>query len=162
MTRVRLRAANLDDVGRISEIVEVAYSPWVDRIGIRPRPMDDDYAEVVARGSATVAEREGKVLGVLVTRADAEGNHLVDNLAVEPCSQGAGVGRSLLALAEDSARVAGADSIYLFTHERMIENIGWYFSLGYAEFERRPIPEGSLVYMRKPLTEARPISKKES
>jgi 3'-phosphoadenosine 5'-phosphosulfate sulfotransferase len=42
---VRIRPAEPADARAIAEIVERAYGGYVERIGLRPGPMDDDYAE---------------------------------------------------------------------------------------------------------------------
>ena len=60
-------------------------------------------------------------------------------------------GRALLEFAETEARRAGFDSIDLFTHEKMTENLAIYSKLGYMEYDRRSQGDFSLVYMRKHL-----------
>jgi ribosomal protein S18 acetylase RimI-like enzyme len=147
---VRLRAATAADVGRLEELVRTAYGHYVERIGGPPGPMTDDYAEVVRRYRVTVAESGGEIVGLIVLRATDEG-FLVDNVAVEPSHQGTGVGRALLEHGEDSAREAGFDSIYLYTHELMAENLALYARIGYVEFDRRAHGDACLVYLRKPL-----------
>ena len=147
---VSLRPAEPADAERLAQIVEAAYSPYVERIGARPRPMDDDYGELVARGVLTVAERGGEPIG-LVALEESDGRFEVDNLAVDPAHQGTGAGRALLEHAEAEALRAGFDSIHLFTHETMTESLSLYEAIGYVEYERRDVGAGSLVFMRKPL-----------
>jgi ribosomal protein S18 acetylase RimI-like enzyme len=77
---------------------------------------------------------------------------LIDNVAVNPSHRGKGVGKALLAFAEAEARRAGFDSIYLYTHEKMTENIALYAKIGYVEYDRRSQGDFSLVYMRKHLS----------
>jgi ribosomal protein S18 acetylase RimI-like enzyme len=151
VSEVRLRPAAHSDARRIAELVVAAYGHYVDRLGGRPRPMDDDYEEIVDRGVATVAELDGQIIGLIVTGVDDEAERFIDNLAVDPAFQGMGVGRALLAHAEKTLHSAGASSVYLFTHEKMTENLGFYRSVGYRETDRRPVTGGSLVYLRKPL-----------
>ena len=103
---VSLRPAEPADAERLAQIVEAAYSPYVERIGARPRPMDDDYDELVARGVLTVAERGGEPIG-LVALEESEGRFEVDNLAVDPAHQGTGAGRALLEHAEAEALRVG-------------------------------------------------------
>jgi ribosomal protein S18 acetylase RimI-like enzyme len=146
-----LRLATPTDVARLTELVHSAYGRYVDRIGGPPRPMTDDYADVVRKGHAVVAERGGEIVGLIVLRTDAEG-FLVDNVAVDPAHQGTGIGRALLEFAEAEARRAGFDSIYLYTHERMTENLALYSRLGYVEYDRRRAGAAGLVYLRKNLT----------
>jgi ribosomal protein S18 acetylase RimI-like enzyme len=145
-----LRPATEADVPRLTELVRSAYEHYVERIGGPPRPMTDDYAEVVRDAQVTVDERGGEIVGLLVLREDAEG-FLVDNVAVDPPHRGTGVGRELLELAEAEALRAGYDSIYLYTHEKMTENLALYSRIGYVEFDRRPKGGFHIVYLRKQL-----------
>lgn len=85
---------------------------------------------------------------------DDEG-FLLDNVAVDPAHRGSGVGRALLEHAEAAARRAGFDSIYLYTHEKMTENLALYARIGYVEYDRRSHGEANLVYLRKDLERRR-------
>jgi ribosomal protein S18 acetylase RimI-like enzyme len=147
---VLLRRAKAADVPRLTELVQAAYGHYVERLGGPPRPMTDDYADVVRRDQVTVAERSGEIVGLIVLAVGDEG-FLVDNVAVDPSHQGSGVGRALLERAEGVARRAGFDSIYLYTHEKMTENLALYSRLGYVEYDRRLHGEACLVYLRKRL-----------
>jgi ribosomal protein S18 acetylase RimI-like enzyme len=146
-----VRPATQADVPRLTALVQAAYGHYVERIGGPPRPMTDDYAEVVRTHDVTVAERGGEVVGLIVLAVDDEG-FSIDNVAVDPSHQGTGVGRALLESAEVAARRAGFDSIYLFTHERMTENLALYARVGYVEYDRRLHGGASLVYLRKSLS----------
>src|SRR5829696_3402087 len=117
-----LRPATQADVARLTELVRAAYGHYVERLGGPPRPLTDDYAQVVAGRRVTVAERGGEIAGLIVLDAGDEG-FVVDNVAIDPAHQRTGVGRALLEHAELAARRAGFDSIRLFTHERMTENV---------------------------------------
>jgi hypothetical protein len=46
---------------------------------------------------------------------------------------------------------AGFDSIYLYTHERMVENQALYSRIGYVEYDRRLHGGARIVYLRKKL-----------
>jgi ribosomal protein S18 acetylase RimI-like enzyme len=145
-----LRPATEADVRRLTELVQAAYGHYVGRLGGPPRPMTDDYADVVRNFKVTVAERGGEIVGLIVLGVSDEG-FLVDNVAVDPAHQGSGVGRELLEHAEDAARRAGFDSIYLYTHELMAENLALYSRIGYVEYDRRLHGDACLVYLRKEL-----------
>jgi ribosomal protein S18 acetylase RimI-like enzyme len=147
---VSLRPATPADVPRLTELVRAAYEHYVERLGGPPRPMTDDYADVVRSAQVTVATRDGEIVGLIVLRVTSEG-FLVDNVAVDPSHQGVGVGRALLEHAEDAARRAGCDSVYLYTHERMTENLALYSRIGYVEYDRRPHGQARVVYLRKRL-----------
>jgi ubiquinone/menaquinone biosynthesis C-methylase UbiE/ribosomal protein S18 acetylase RimI-like enzyme len=145
-----LRQAGVADVPRLAELVRGAYGHYVERLGEPPRPMTDDYAEVVRRFRVTVAEHRGQIVGLIASGVDDEG-FVVDNVAVDPSHQGRGVGRLLLEHAELDARRAGFDSIYLYTHELMVENLAYYSRLGYVEYDRRLQGKARVVYLRKQL-----------
>lgn len=149
-----IRAAVPDDAGRIAELVEAAYGPWVPRIGLRPGPMDDDYAALVGEGDVFVLVDPGDatgpaVVGVLVLRPAGEDALMVENVAVDPARQGQGLGPTLLAFAEAEARTRGIGELRLYTHELMTENIGLYERLGWSEYDRRASNGFARVFMRK-------------
>ncbi|MGH3994978.1 MAG: GNAT family N-acetyltransferase, partial [Pseudonocardiaceae bacterium] len=145
-----LRSADRRDASKVAALVDDAYGHYVERIGMLPGPMTEDYAEVIRNRRVTVAESEGAVVGVLVLDVTDDGFG-IDNVAVHPSRQGTGLGRRLLELAEEEARRAGFDSVYLYTHEKLVENLALYSRNGYVEFDRRPMGDFSLVFMRKPL-----------
>jgi ribosomal protein S18 acetylase RimI-like enzyme len=143
-----LRPAKLEDATAVSNCVKAAYRHYVDRNGKYPAPMLDDYAQVIREHDVTVVERAGEIVGVLVVWEAAEG-FLLDNVAVHPDGQGAGIGRRLLELAEEKALAAGHDSIYLYTQEIMTENQALYARIGYVEYARRTELGLDRIYMRK-------------
>lgn len=145
-----VRPAASGDAPAVTACVEAAYRHYVERNGKYPAPMLDDYALVIAEHDVTIAECNGEIGGVLVVR-EAEEGFLLDNIAVHPDCQGAGVGRRLLQLSEDKARAAGYDSIYLYTQEIMVENQALYARIGYVEYARRHEVGLDRVYMRKQL-----------
>lgn len=130
-----VRLARDDDVSLLSDLVERAYSPYIDRIGRRPSPMDDDYAEKVREGRVFVAD-DGGVTGLIVLIA-ALHHLLVENVAVDPNRQGTGIGRALLTYAETYAREHGLRELRLYTNATMSENLTLYPRLGYIEIDRR-------------------------
>ena len=105
------------------------------RIGRRPSPMDQDYAERVREAQVFVWDDRG-VRGVLVLVA-ASDHLLIENVAVDPLAQGRGIGRGLLEHAEHEAAALGLDELRLYTNAAMTENIALYARLGYREDGRR-------------------------
>ena len=144
------RSATGADVPKVAALVDAAYGHYVKRLGVLPRPMTDDYAEVIANQRVTVAESHGTIVGVIVLTVEDEG-FLIDNVAVDPSYRGQGLGRALLEFAEAEARRTDFDSIHLYTHEKMTENLAIYSKFGYIEYDRRSQGDFSLVYMRKHL-----------
>jgi ribosomal protein S18 acetylase RimI-like enzyme len=147
----RLRPAAPSDAEAVAALVDAAYGHYVERIGRPPGPMTDDYGEVIRTCDVTVAsDPDGAVVGALVLAVTDEG-FAVENVAVHPAHQGRGLGRALLELAEAEARRAGFDSLYLYTHEKMSENLALYARIGYVEYERRSEKGLARVFMRKQL-----------
>ena len=143
-----LRSATSADAAKVTALVMAAYGHYPEQIGMVPRPMTDDYAQVIMNYQVMVAESHQTIVGVIVLVITDQG-FLIDNVAVDPSYRGKGLGRTLLEFAEAEARRAGFDSIYLYTHEKMKENIALYSGIGYVEYDRHPQGEFSLVYMRK-------------
>lgn len=147
---LRLRPARPSDAPALAKLVDEAYDHYVERMGTPPRPMTDDYDDVIRSQRVTVAEVDGAIVGLVALTVTDEG-FLIDNIAVDPRRQGSGVGRTLLVFAEDEARRGGFDSIHLYTNEVMVENIALYTRIGYVEFDRRARGAYSVVYLRKRL-----------
>ncbi len=151
MTEPVLRPAGPEDVARLTEVAQAAYGRYIERIGRPPRPYTDDYAEVMRNFSVTIAEVDGEIVGLIAIGPDEEG-FVVDNVAVDPAHEGTGVGRALLEHADAQAAAEGFDSIYLYTHELMTENIALYRRIGYVEYDRRVLGgDAPVVFLRKPL-----------
>jgi ribosomal protein S18 acetylase RimI-like enzyme len=133
---VDVRRATPADAPRLSYVAELAYSPYLPRMGgVRPGPMDTDYAAAVADTEAWVASVDGEVVGFVLLASEGDAM-LLENVAVLPSHHGQGIGRALLVLAEERARAAGLSSIRLYTHVTMVENQRLYERLGYVETHR--------------------------
>jgi ribosomal protein S18 acetylase RimI-like enzyme len=145
-----LRPARGSDAVELAALVDEAYGHYVERLGMLPGPMTEDYTVVIRDRAVTVAESEGAIVGAIVLGPGEDG-FTIDNVAVHPKRQGEGIGRALLELAEAEARGAGHDTIHLYTHEKMTENQALYARIGYAEYERRAGDGFSRVFMRKRL-----------
>jgi GNAT superfamily N-acetyltransferase len=131
---VRIRPAHPEDTPAVAALVERAFTMYIARIGRRPAPMDADHAAQVAAGHVFLAEdpATGRPLGCIVLMAEPD-HLLVDTVAVDPDAQGHGLGRGLLAFAEDRARGLLLAEIRLYTHALMTENRSMYAHLGYEE-----------------------------
>ena len=147
---MKLRPATLTDAPAVAACVNNAFGHYIERIGMKPAPMEMDYAHEIREHQVFVVEDAGQVVGSLVLGITEEG-FLLDVIAVDPKYWGKGVGRIMLEHAEAEAKRQGFDSIYLFTHEKMTENQALYKKIGYLEYDRRLENGRKRVYMRKPL-----------
>jgi galactokinase len=146
-----IRPARADEAPLAAALVDRAYGHYVERIGVRPRPLDDDYGAIVAAGELWLLH-DPEPAGLLVLRT-VDDHLLVDNVAVEPARQGEGLGPALLAFAEAEAARRGLPELRLFTNAAMTENIALYGRLGWVEYERRAEGPYSRVFFRKRTSE---------
>jgi N-acetylglutamate synthase-like GNAT family acetyltransferase len=146
---VEIRKASAADLEAVTAVVERAYSGYVPRIGRRPKPMDDDYAELIEAGKVWVLA-DPEVVGITVLEPAAD-HLLVENVAVHPARQGEGLGPQLLAFAEGEARARELSELRLYTHELMTENIELYGRLGWEAYDRRQGDGFARVFFRKRL-----------
>jgi ribosomal protein S18 acetylase RimI-like enzyme len=150
MDKPRVRSAIAADVPAIEEIMNHAYRHFVARIGKPPGPMLEDYAARVSEGVVWVLEEEA-VIAAIIVLLPMPTYMLLDNIAVSPARQGLGLGRRLLAFAEDEALRRGYCEIRLYTHQTMVENQRLYTSVGYEETGRGTEAGYDRVFMRKQL-----------
>ena len=109
-----------------------------------------DYGAAILAGEAWVLVEGDDAAGVLVMRPK-EDHLFVETVAVRTGWQGKGLGRMLMAFAEQEARDRGLQEIRLYTNEKMTENLPFYRGLGYEE-TGRGLDEGyRRVFMKKGL-----------
>jgi ribosomal protein S18 acetylase RimI-like enzyme len=131
-----MRRARPDEADAVGALVEAAFARHVEAVGRRPAPMDDDHAAHIAAGEQWVGEAPDGSLSSAIVLTE-EGDHLhVDNVAVAPALQGRGLGRALLAFADDEARRRGLAEVRLYTNAAMTDNLVFYPRLGFVETAR--------------------------
>ena len=143
-----IRQATTGDVDGVRECVREAYAKYVGRIGKEPAPMLVDYKAAILAGEAWVLVEGDDTSGVLVMRPEKD--HLfVETVAVRTAWQGKGLGRKLMAFAEEAARYQGLREIRLYTNEKMTENFPFYRGLGFEETGRGFDAGYRRVFMKK-------------
>jgi ribosomal protein S18 acetylase RimI-like enzyme len=146
-----IRPAEPGDAAVVRDLVRTAYSKYVERIGKEPAPMLEDYGALIRAGEVWVWDEGGEVLGLLVMRP-AEDHLYMGNVAVAPGHQGRGLGRELVAFAEERATAYGLSEVRLYTNEKMHENLAVYAKLGFEETGRGVDGDYRRVFMRKRLS----------
>jgi len=148
-----VRPAVAADGDRMVQVAQAAYQHYVRRIGRPPAPMTADYARIAGSGAAWVAEQHGHLVGFVVLELHAD-HLLLENVAVDPAQQGAGVGGRLLALVEEQARLMGLPEVRLFTNAAMTENLEYYPRRGYRQTHRAEQDGYQRVFFSKHLNDA--------
>jgi ribosomal protein S18 acetylase RimI-like enzyme len=147
-----IRPATAADRATIEAIVNAAYAKYIARIGKPPGPMLDDYGVLIGQGAVhVVADPDGTIAALIVLLLQTD-HLLLDNIAVHPDRQGGGLGRRLIAFAEDEAHRLGFRDVRLYTHATMTENIALYRRLGFKETGRAEQGGYDRVFMCKRLT----------
>ncbi len=145
----KIRPAQFDDLTAVERIASVAYAKYVKRIGKKPAPMIADFGSQIDKGTVFVAVDDGGAICGFVVFYPRDGGIHLENVAVSPTHQGSGIGRRLIAFAEDWAAVRGYRSVDLYTNEKMVENMTFYPALGYVETRRGEEDGFRRVYYRK-------------
>ncbi|MEU2772252.1 GNAT family N-acetyltransferase [Streptomyces sp. NPDC007162] len=143
-----IRPARAADVPAVKAVTDLAYHPYVARIGVVPQPMEADHVADVAAGRVFVVGEP--VIGLVVI--DAHEDHLfLDSIAVHPDAHGTGVGRRLLEFVDAHARALGLPEVRPCTNAMMWENQEIYPKYGYEVVERRLDGPYDRIHYRKRL-----------
>jgi ribosomal protein S18 acetylase RimI-like enzyme len=145
---LKLRRATPADAGAVRALTRQAYAKWVPLIGREPKPMQADYDRAVREHRVDLAYRDGALAG-LVETIEQPDHLLIENVAVSPAFQGRGIGRMLLAHAEQLATALGHREVRLYTNQRFAENVTLYLRLGYRIEREEQLEHGVAVHMTK-------------
>ena len=146
-----LRQAVASDAADIRKLTREAYAKWVPVIGREPKPMTADYAEAVRQHRIDLLYLEGALAALIETILEAD-HLLVENVAVSPAFQGRGLGRKLMAHAEQIAASSGYGEIRLYTNKLFAANVDLYRKLGYRIDREEVLKHGITVHMSKPVS----------
>lgn len=149
--KVGIRSALEKDCPAIKAVALAAYSVYLERMQVKPFPMLDDYLAHIRHERVYVLECENVIHGYVVFIAQDSNNLLLDNLAVDPASQGRGYGARLVCFAETWGKKHGCRQVTLYTNAIMTENLSWYQRLGYSVTHKAVENGYSRIYMAKML-----------
>lgn len=153
MTQQPIRAASPQDVPALHALIERAYrgdsakTGWTHEADLLDGQRTDAamLSEMLADPlqHLLIAPGDAGPIGcVCVKRLDSGAGYL-GLLTVDPKLQAAGLGRRLIAAAEDVARAWGATIMEMTVIAQRRELIDWYIRRGYTPTgERRPFPHG--------------------
>ena len=134
------RLAEERDVATVEAITRAAYAHYVPVLGRDPLPMTEDYRPRIAAGEVWLLEEAGDTFALIVLEDEGE-SLTIFSVAVLPERQGEGLGRRLLAFAEDEARRRGFTTLHLYTNAMMARNIAIYRAFGFKETGRADNPK---------------------
>jgi len=150
---VEFRLATSIDAEAVVALVERAYRGEPSRAGWTTeadllggqRTDREEIAQLLADPKARIllCLRETRLIGCVLARLD-EGEGYIGMLAVQPSEQGSGLGRRLLAEAEETLRrTFGATRVHMTVIEQREELIAYYERRGYRRTGRtEPFPYG--------------------
>ena len=150
MDALTLRRAAADNAAAVRALTRAAYAKWVPLIGREPKPMQADYERAVREHRVDLAVLTDELAGLIETIEQPD-HLLIENVAVAPAFQGRGLGRRLMAHAEQLALELGRTELRLYTNARFTENVALYRRLGYRLDREETGPLGVAVHMSKPL-----------
>ncbi|MFI6492658.1 GNAT family N-acetyltransferase [Streptomyces sp. NPDC050564] len=148
MTDEEIRSAVAADVPVVKAVIDAAFHPYIERIGLVPAPMEADHAAHVAAGQVFLTGEP--VTGIVVVE-EREDHLYLDIIAVHPDAHGKGIGRRLLHFVDARARELGLPEIRLLTNALMWENQKIYPRYGYEVVERRVDGPYDRIHYRKRL-----------
>jgi ribosomal protein S18 acetylase RimI-like enzyme len=137
---VKMRRAVEIDLATVTDLTRRAYAHCVPLLGGEPMPMTEDYAPRIAAGEVWLHEDADVPIGLLVTEDHGDHFHIF-SVVVAPEHQSKGIGRELLAFAEQMAREIDRPALTLVTNAMMVRNIEIYRRFGFAESYRRDHPK---------------------
>lgn len=152
-TEIRARQAKIEDIPLLNELVNSAYrgesskKGWTTEAdllgGQRTDPKFLEETLQAKENTILVFCQNDKLLGCVLLKKQDESAYL-GMLTVRPDLQSSGLGRKILAVAEDWVLQSwGLKQIEMTVIERRIELIAWYERRGYLKTEeRRPFPYG--------------------
>jgi GNAT superfamily N-acetyltransferase len=124
-----IRRAEEREAGEIARIINAAFEVEREfRQGARTSPAE--ISRLIERDVVLVAEEDGRLTGAVHTVVDGATGYF-GMLSVDPDLQRKGVGRALLAAAEEHCRRAGCTKMTMSTGEDRTELIPYYQRLGY-------------------------------
>ncbi|MEM7240081.1 MAG: GNAT family N-acetyltransferase [Pseudomonadota bacterium] len=149
-----IRRAGPDDLAFLRHCADVAYAPYVGRIGRKPAPMIADFAAHISAGEVWLIEDTHGIPAGYIVMFHRDGAWFIENIAVLPGRHGAGLGRALMAFAETCARDNGHMQVRLYTNAAMTGNLAFYPALGFHETRRVREDGFDRVYFEKTLRPA--------
>ena len=152
-----LRTAAVADAPVVAATIAAAFEQYrgklVPESGAFRETADAIAAELAKESGAIVAERNGKIVGCVMTSL-LEGDLYFGRLAVLPGARGMGLAKRLIAAVEDEARRRELLGVRMGVRVVLTANQKLFKSMGYVEISREAHPgfdHPTSINMRKSL-----------
>jgi GNAT superfamily N-acetyltransferase len=153
---LRIREAEAADVTALTQLINAAFV--VEQIAIEGERVDPDRVRgYMDRGKFLLLE-DGSALLACVYVEQRGGHGYVGLLSVEPARQGSGLGRRLMAAAEQYFSDQSCEQVDLRIISARPELLRFYGKLGFKETGISPMPEDAplkmachFIHLSKPL-----------
>ena len=153
-----LRSATAVDAPSLAATIAAAFEQYrgklVPESGAFRETADGIAAELKKDAGAIIAERNGVILGCVMTKLE-EGDLYLGRLSVVPTARGEGLARRLIEAVEEQARRRGLPGVRLGVRVVLTENQKLFSALGYVETSREAHPgfdHPTSINMRKALS----------
>jgi ribosomal protein S18 acetylase RimI-like enzyme len=148
-----IRLATTDDYEATVACIDAAFTPWIEIIGMKPMALTADYHDFIERKVLYVVDgnQSSELAGLLIIYPVDDALY-VDTIGVNPSYQKHGLGRRLLAFAQQKTHEAGLNKITLVTNAKQVSNQNYYRKNGFIETHREMLEPGRVgVWMAKTL-----------
>jgi GNAT superfamily N-acetyltransferase len=145
-----LAAADTDLVREITDLVNRVYTDAEEGLWVQgaTRTTIGEMTKLIAAGEIVVARLDGRIAGVVrIRQLDARTGEF-GMLVADPAHRGEGIGRQLIAFAENTSRRRGLIVMQLelllpreWTHPTKAFLHGWYTRIGYRPVQSNTIDE---------------------
>jgi RimJ/RimL family protein N-acetyltransferase len=143
-----LRRANAADIDKVVAFQRATYAKNRPLLGVEPLPLLADYRKILAEYETWLYESADGLDGVLILEPRKD-DLLIWSIGTAPRLHGQGLGRRLLAAAEERACALGLTVMRLYTGEPLKNNIAWYERHGYARERVEDLGDRRAVHMMK-------------
>lgn len=150
---LKFATASLSQLEAINRLLLCAFTPYVQKLGRGQTTEPFQRLEAaISRGDVYVGLDETEIVGIVTT--SRRGDELViEQLAVDPTRQGAGIGSWLLKQIEQIARHDQVKALSLHTAEMMSDLLRLYNRHGFLETRKALPAHGGdkhlRIYMKK-------------
>jgi len=141
-------AAVPNQIDKIECLMRAAFDPYVQLLGRKLTPNAYRWLEAAIENNVLyVAMEDSTIIGVIACTRDGQ-DLVIDQIAVHPTRQNAGVGQFLLEKVESLAYEHGQRSISLDTALMMKDLLRFYHRNGFKEVNRALPKHGKDPHMR--------------